>query len=122
MVPEKTDTPGSRVPAVWIRKDGKFHICNMFGAGSFSTCEVLAINLDEVYHIVLQQCLENGEVVYKIEINNEIIVSNTITNTNNAVTFDLVKLYVSNPWDTAFDSQYGSVENFKFQKTCDGTF
>ena len=66
--------------------------------------------LNQPYHIIIQQCLENGEFVYKIVINDEVILSAV---NSNPLTFNLVKLYTSDPWYPPFVAEYGSLANFK---------
>ena len=66
--------------------------------------------LNQPYHIIIQQCLENGEFVYKIVINDEVIISPV---NSNPLTFNQVKLYTSDPWYPPFVAEYGSLANIK---------
>ena len=66
------------------------------------------------YHIVIEQCLENGQLVYKIIVNDEVFVTEV---NSNPLTFDSVKLYAAGAWHTACNDENISLENLKVS-TC----
>ena len=63
--------------------------------------------------MVIHQFLANGVSIYKIEIDNEVIMSEVISDPQ---AFDSVTLYASDPWHSTMDSRYGSLENLKAER------
>ena len=83
--------------------------------GNYDTTYYYALGKKD--HMVIQQCLESGQVVYKVIINGE--VEATVVNSN-PLSFHSVKLYASDPWYTVSycdDAAYVSLENLSVS-TC----
>ena len=105
---ENSGSLGSRIPAVWINKDGYLHICTNLVGKTYGICKGYDFVLDKKHHLVIGQFHENGEIIYKIEIDGDNIFSEV---NKNPQAFDFVKLYASDPWHTSFATQYGYLEN-----------
>ena len=101
---------GDKNPAVFIDKNGFFHIC--FGInGNKNSVKHFKFEINKKYHMVIKQYEENGKIFYKIEMNGKSIHS--IENIE-AKNFANVKVYACSPWHNAFTKKYGLLENFKF--------
>ena len=101
---------GDRIPAVFINKDGYFHITSAVN-GNRNHHKDFYFDYGRKYHLVIQQVEEDDKILYKIEVNGELIES--IEN-KNAQTFRDVKIYFSDPWFNIFTSDIGLLENIKF--------
>ena len=101
---------GDRIPAVFINKDGYFHITSAVN-GNRNHHKDFYFDYGRKCHLVIQQVVEDDKILYKIEVNGELIES--IEN-ENAQTFRDVKIYFSDPWFNIFTSDIGLLENIKF--------
>ena len=101
---------GNRIPNLNLNRDGKIVIVSSV-SGNHKHRKFFPIELNTKYHLVIQQYEENGKIMFQIIING--VVKDYVENTQ-PLDFDNVKVYVSNPWMEPFNSEYGLLENFKF--------
>lgn len=93
-----------RLPALWLNEDNNIEVCHSINGNKYF-CKNYPVELKKVYHIFIQQINE----ILSISVNGEIIAS--ATNKDSYLPKNIV-VFTSNPWDLAFTSDYGSVDNF----------
>ena len=104
-------------PVIHIKNDEKkMFVC--FGP-DFS-CKFIDEVIEEMkrYHVVIQQCLEYGQVVYKVILNGKTMFSEAEPSPK---IYESVKLYGSNPWSKSVgDENYviATIENLKVEQDC----
>ena len=96
---------GQRIPAVHVQNK-KFHISTSLNGNGNSKFKY-KYEKHQKYHIVIQQSLENGLVMYKIIVDGEVVYSQQ---NNQPQNFNNVMAYVSDPWSDPFD---GCLENLE---------
>ena len=84
----------------------KFHISTSLNGNGNSKFKY-KYEKHQKYHIVIQQSLENGLVMYKIIVDGEVVYSQQ---NNQPQNFNNVMAYVSDPWSDPFD---GCLENLE---------
>ena len=109
---------GDRIPFLFINEAGHFHVSSSVN-GNGNYYQNYEYELGKKYHMVIQQCFENGELVYKIMMDDEVFLSEV---NSNPLTFELVKLYAGQPWKDHFDAEYGSLENLKVSNCSTGGY
>ena len=103
---------GNRIPNLNINgRDGKMVIVSSV-SGDQKHRKYFPFDLNTKYHVVIQQYEENGKIMFQIIVNGD--VKDYVENTQ-PQDFDNVKVYLSNPWMEPLSSEYGVVENFKFE-------
>ena len=91
---------GNRFPAIWFNKNNHFHFCSTVNDQN-DYCFDYNIELDQDYQIaVSQQYSDQSQLVYKIFLDGKEIHS--VVNSNGK-TFDVVTLYLSNPWHASIN-------------------
>ena len=105
---------GNRFPAIWLYKNNQFHQFHICSTVNHYTnyCynyNYYTIELDHDYQIVVsQQYNDQTQLVYKIFFDGKELHS--IVNTNGK-TFDVVTLYLSDPWFTSING-FGEIWDF----------
>ena len=106
---------GNRFPAIWLYKNNQFHqfhICstvNHYTNYCYNYYYYYNIELDHDYQIVVsQQYNDQTQLVYKMFFDGK--ESHSIVNTNGK-TFDVVTLYLSDPWFTSING-FGEIWDF----------
>ena len=120
---------GDRIPAIFIKsinqQNGYFYICSGVN-GNKNYCKDFKFDLSTKYRLLIEQFEEGGKILFKIEvtallINYDISSTRITTKTSmfhevenkNAQDFNNVKVYVSNPWFSAFNHSYGLLDKLK---------
>ena len=104
---------GDRIPAMWINRDGYFHIASSVN-GNGNYYKNFDFELNNVYQITIQQLKDSsGLYWYEIIIDG---VSKEKTENKQVTTYPSVKVYASNPWIDSFTSDLGIISNFKVQQ------
>ena len=96
---------GTRIPALFVKNDEKFHFRTSSGINS--NIEFL---VGETYHVAIKQSKIGTKYWYKIIINGE--EEENVEN-KNAQSFSNVRFYASDDFYQSFTNQFGSVCNFK---------
>ena len=94
--------------------------------GNKNYCKDFKFDLSTKYRLLIEQFEEGGKILFKIEvtallINYDISSTRITTKTSmfhevenkNAQDFNNVKVYVSNPWFSAFNHSYGLLDKLK---------
>ena len=77
----------------------------------------LAIEEMKQYHIIIQQCQEDDEVVLRVILNGQDVFNKV--NPSPKI-YETVILYGSNPWYGSFeDENLGTFENLRISQVCD---
>ena len=100
---------GSRIPAVFVDPDKRFHICSHVN-GNTNYYQDYNYELNKEYHFEISQLKNaNGEAIYRIKVNG--VTFHEIVNTT-PLKFKDVKLYLSDPWFETF-APFGKLSNLK---------
>ena len=100
---------GDRIPAVFILKNGKAHICSAVNDEK-NFCKNYNFELGKKYQATINQFKKDGKYWYEIIIDGK---SKFIIENSNPKSFVNVKLYVSDPWHASFSSDLGMIYNVK---------
>ena len=96
---------GDRIPAVWIHKDGYFHICTSLN-GDHNKCESVGFELEKTYQVIIKQVRVGTKYWYEIIVDG---VSNFKAENKNPLKFSTVSLYGSDSWYDSFTTEFGSL-------------
>ena len=102
---------GDRYPFFYIYSSGKFFIGSSVNSNWNYYNDDIEYEVGTKSHVVIQQCLENGQLVFKIIMNGG--VEENVVNSN-PLTFNSMKVYASGskyPAGDCVDSDYVSLEN-----------
>ena len=99
---------GDRIPAVWIHKDGYFHICTSLN-GNANACKNIGFELEKTYQVTIKQVKDGRQYFYEIIVDG---ISKFKEENKKPLKFPTVSLYGSDPWYDSFTSEFGSLCNF----------
>ena len=98
---------GNRYPALWLHKDKFFHFTSCIDDSSnYSKNYVILLDnmeLQQLYHIIIQQKLIEGKWMYQVLVDGQLFVS--VENTK-PMRLDEAKLYLSDPWYNAANVEF----------------
>ena len=108
---------GDRLPALWLNKNKFFHITTDLKS-SRNVVKDYYFSFDKLYHFEMSQSInDNGQEVYKVSINNEVVFTDS---RGSAGVFDQVTLYLSDPWYPSF-KDFGAISNLTVEQLYDGS-
>ena len=100
------------IPALFIKKDGYFQVCSAVSGNQ--KCKNYYFELGKRYHIIIEQSLDfRGKTYYNINIDGDNIL---FTENTHPRSFQIVKLYASDPWSSPFSADLGNICNVKIEE------
>jgi len=104
-------TPGSRIPAVFVNRPGKY--LGVFSGvnGNVDYRQTYPVKLKTWYHVQIKQVEKEGKngsmFVYTILVNNEVVTS--LVNTKPSE-YENVKVFVTDPWHPVLDGHIKNIQ------------
>ena len=96
---------GDRIPAVWIHKDGYFHICTSLN-GNANACKYIGFELEKTYQVTIRQVKDGRQYFYEIIVDG---ISRFKEENKKPLKFSTVSLYGSDSWYDSFTTEFGSL-------------